>query len=126
MEDQNFNNGSNNYQDYTSNGQYQNSYQPQQEPPKQTNVLAIVGMILGIISILAGCCGWYSLFLGIPGIICSILARKHGKSGMATAGIVCSVIGIILGILMTVMAVAIVGILGSSPEYRELMQYYGM
>ena len=126
MEDQNFNNGSNNYQDYTSNGQYQNSYQPQQEPPKQTNVLAIVGMILGIISILAGCCGWYSLFLGIPGIICSILARKQGKSGMATAGIVCSVIGIILGILMTVMAVAIVGILGSSPEYRELMQYYGM
>ncbi|MBQ8231607.1 MAG: DUF4190 domain-containing protein [Lachnospiraceae bacterium] len=126
MEDQNFDNGSNNYQDYTSNGQYQNPYQPQQEPPKQTNVLAIVGMILGIISILAGCCGWYSLFLGIPGIICSILARKQGKSGMATAGIVCSVIGIILGILMTVLAVAIVGIFSSIPEYQELLQYYGM
>lgn len=126
MEDQNLNNGSDNYQDYTSNAQYQNSYQPQQEPPKQTNVLAIVGMILGIISILAGCCGWYSLFLGIPGIICSVLARKQGKSGMATAGIVCSVIGIIIGILMTVMAVGILAVLGSSPEYQELLQYYGM
>ena len=126
MEDQNLSNGSDNYQDYTSNALYQNSYQPQQEPPKQTNVLAIVGMILGIISILAGCCGWYSLFLGIPGIICSILARKQGKSGMATAGIVCSVIGIILGILMTVLAVGLLAVLGSVPEYQELLQYYGM
>ena len=83
-------------------------------------------MILGIISILAGCCGWYSLFLGIPGIICSVLARKQGKSGMATAVIVCSVIGIIIGILMTVMAVGILAVLGSSPEYQELLQYYGM
>lgn len=100
MDDQN--NMNNSYQEYNNDTSYQNSYQ--QEPPKQTNVLAIVGMILGIISILAGCCGWYGLLLGIPGLICSILSRKQGKTGMAVAGIICSVIGMILGILMTVMA----------------------
>ena len=114
----------NNYQDYTSNQQYQNTYQPQEEPPKKTNVLAIVGMILGILPILLGCCGWYSLLLGIPGLICSILSRKQGKTGMAVAGIVCSVIGIILGVLITVMAFGILAIIGSTPEYQELMQYY--
>ena len=45
---------------------------------------------------------------------------------MATAGIVCSVIGIILGILMTVLAVGLLAVLGSVPEYQELLQYYGM
>ena len=75
MDEQNYstqNEQNNNYQDYTGNQQY--SYQPtNQEPPRnQSNVLAIVGMILGIISIPAGCCGWYSLFLGIPGLICFI------------------------------------------------------
>lgn len=124
MEEQNMNNQNNNYQDYTSQYQ-QNSYQPQQEPPKQNNVLAIVGMILGIISILMGCCGWYSIIFAIPGLICSILSRKQGKSGMAVAGIVCSIIGIIIGVLMTVLAFGMLAIVGSMPEYQELMEQYG-
>ena len=124
MDEQNMNNQNDNYQDYTSQYQ-QNSYQPEQEPPKKTNVLAIVGMILGIVSILMGCCGWYSIIFGIPGLICSILSRKQGKSGMSVAGIVCSIIGIIIGILMTVLAFGVLYILGSSPVYQELLQYYG-
>lgn len=129
MDEQNYGNQNeqnNNYQDYTNNQQYY--YQPtNQEPPqKQSNVLAIVGMILGIISIPAGCCGWYSLFLGIPGLICSILSRKQGKSGMSVAGIVCSIIGIIVGVLMTVMAYAIIAILATEPEFQQLFEMYGM
>lgn len=129
MDERNYstqNEQNNNYQDYTGDQQY--SYQPtQQEPPqKQSNVLAIVGMILGIISIPAGCCGWYSLFLGIPGLICSILSRKQGKSGMSVAGIVCSIIGIIIGVLMTVMAYAMIAILATEPEFQQLFKMYGM
>ncbi len=126
MDEQNYNSQNeqnNNYQDYTSNQQY---YQPQQQPPKQNNVLAIVGMILGIVSIPAGCCGWYSLLLGIPGLICAIISRKKGKSGMSVAGIVCSIIGIIIGILMTVMAYALIAILATEPEFQKIFQMYGM
>lgn len=96
------NNSYQNDSGFTENSSYQSSYQ--QEPPKQTNALAIVGMILGILSLLLGCCGWYSLLLGIPGLICSILSRKNGKTGMAVAGIICSVIGIVISIAVTVMA----------------------
>ncbi len=128
MDGQNYNNQNeqnNNYQDYTNNQQY--SYQPQQQqPPKQSNVLAIVGMIFGIISIPAGCCGWYSLILGIPGLVCSILSRKQGKSGMSVAGIVCSVIGIIIGVLMTVLAYLMIALVASDPEFQQIFEMYGM
>ena len=123
MSDQNFNQtDNNNYQDYNYN-QYQ---QPTPEQPKQTNVLAIVGMILGIISILAGCCGWYSLVLGIPGLICSILSRKQEKSGMSVVGIVCSVIGMIIGILMTIIAFGVIALFATDPSYQKLFQNYGL
>lgn len=113
----------NNYQDYTSDAQYQQTpvYQ-QAESPKSTNTLAIVGMILGIISILAGCCGWYGLIFAIPGLICSILSRKNGKSGMATAGIVCSIVGIVIAVLMTILAFGMVALMGDSPEMQDLLR----
>lgn len=51
----------NNYQDYTANVQPQAATTaPVQQPEnKETNVLAIVSLVLGILSIILGCCtGW--------------------------------------------------------------------
>lgn len=51
----------NNYQDYTANVQPQAAATaPVQQPEnKETNVLAIVSLVLGILSIVLGCCtGW--------------------------------------------------------------------
>lgn len=105
----------------------QYSYQePQKEPPKQNNVLAIVGMILGIISIPVGCCGWYSFFFGIGGLVCSILSRKQEKTGMSVAGIVCSIIGIVIALLMLLLTFVVLGLLASEPELQKLLQIYGM
>lgn len=129
MDEQNYNNQyeqNNNYQYDMNNQQYSYQAGGQPQPPKQSNVLAIVGMILGIISIPAGCCGWYSLLLGIPGLVCSILSRKQGKSGMSVAGIVCSIIGIIIGVLMTVMAYLVVAILATEPEFQQIFEMYGL
>ena len=99
---------------------------PSKEPPKQNNVLAIVGMILGIISIPLGCCGWYSLFFGIAGLVCSILARKREKSGMSVAGIVCSIIGIIWGLVTSLLAYAVLALIATEPEMQKLCEMYGM
>lgn len=98
----------------------------EQNSNQQTNVLAIVGMILGIVSILIGCCsGWYAILIGIPGLICSILSRKQSKTGMAVAGIVCSIIGIIIGILLTVILIGLLAILELYPELFEILESYG-
>ena len=64
-------------EDFYQNNTQQASYQqtaPAKEPQK-TNALAVIGLILGILSILLGCCAWYGLIAGIPGIICSVLAK---------------------------------------------------
>lgn len=56
----------NNYQDYTANVQPQAAATaPVQQPEnKETNVLAIVSLVLGILSIVLGCCtGWIGALL---------------------------------------------------------------
>ena len=97
----------NNYQDYTSNVQPQVAVTtPVQPENKDTNVLAIISLVLGILSIVLGCCsGWIGALFGIGGIICAVFANKQGKSGLSKAGLICSIVGIVLGILITVLAV---------------------
>ena len=97
----------NNYQDYTTNVQPQVAVTtPVQPENKDTNVLAIISLVLGILSIVLGCCtGWIGALFGIGGIICAVFANKQGKTGLAKGGLICSIVGIVLGILITVLAV---------------------
>lgn len=66
-------------------------------PESRTNTLAIIGFI-------------FSFFIPIVGLICSILGRKNAAEcggnghGLATAGIVISVIWMILALLLGVIA----------------------
>lgn len=72
--------------------------------PKPGKGLAITGMVFGIssaalceialIPIAANVMGWLPIVLGIVGLILSVMARKQGQRGMATAGLICSIIGI--------------------------------
>lgn len=107
----------NSYQDYTANVQPQTTT-PQQTENKDSNVLAIVSMVLGILSIVLGCCtGWIGALFGIGGIICAVFANKQGKTGFAQAGLICSIIGIVLGILITILAVVFsIAMVGSGIE----------
>lgn len=79
--------------------------------------MAVAALVLGIISIVcgvfsAGSLGWLGGVIGIVGIILGALARKNGpveKQGMATAGLVCSIIGTILCLLLYIACVACIG-----------------
>lgn len=74
----------------------------QPQPQKNTNVKAILALVFGILSILTCCCyGVVPVILGIVGIVMAVLAKKENMGqfpGMAIAGLVCSIIGIIFGI----------------------------
>ena len=111
----------NNYQDYTANVQPQAAQTaPAQAENKDSNVLAIVSLVLGILSIVLGCCtGWIGAFFGIGGIICAVFANKQGKTGLANAGLICSIVGIVLGILITILAAVF-----SVAFMSELANYY--
>lgn len=74
--------------------------QAQVQPAKG---LAIAGMVMGIISIFL-----FPLITGSLGIIFGGVAKSKGnRSGVATAGIVCGIIGVVGKLLMWAFAISL-------------------
>lgn len=76
--------------------------------------MAIASLVLGIVSIVVSLffssTSWLGAVTGIIGIILGAMARKDpAKKGLATAGLVCSIIGFVLSIIIFVACVACVG-----------------
>ncbi|MCE3227120.1 MAG: hypothetical protein K0S32_1671 [Bacteroidetes bacterium] len=67
--------------------------------------MGIAGMILGIVAIIVSfvpCFGWWAIVLAVVGLVLSVVsmsqAKKAGASkGMAIAGMICSILAIIIG-----------------------------
>jgi len=81
--------------------------------------MAVAGLVLGILSLVGGIIPGVNAFpmwlFGIVGIILSAVAMKKEKSGIATAGLVLSIIGTILSFIFFLACVACAaGIAGSS------------
>lgn len=106
MENQNLDqNGQNNYQDYTA--QYsagtEEQYYAQKQPSNRTNGMQIASLVLGIIGMITCCCyGVVGLVLGIMGLVFAIIGNKSSRSGVGVAGLVCSIIAVILGVAGTI------------------------
>jgi hypothetical protein len=70
-------------------------------------------MIVGIVAIPLGCCGYFGIVLGIVGGVFSWLGFQKAKSGLASnrsqalAGLICSAVAIVLGIVVVISANAI-------------------
>lgn len=114
MDGQNFQNGQNtetqstsqysNYQDNTANTYYQSTPVVESVSGNKANGMQIGSLICGIFSILLCCCyGVPSIIAGIIGIILSVVGGKQGKHGVGTAGLVCSIIGLVLGIIYLIL-----------------------
>ena len=79
-----------------------------------SNGLAIAAFILGLVSVVSACaCGALSLFIVIPfgvtGIVLSVMSRKRpGQRGMGTAGLVLSICGVSLSVIMTIFVLLMV------------------
>ena len=73
---------------------------------------SIASLVLGVISLL---CAWFgygaliSIITGIIGIILGIKGNKIQQTGMGTAGIVLSIIGLVLSIIVFFACVLCIG-----------------
>ncbi len=77
--------------------------------------MAIASMVLGIVSIVLSCSWYIGLISGILAIILGIVYnKKNMRSGMATAGIVCGILGIIFTIVIILVAASLATALGLS------------
>ena len=111
-------------------GQYgQQSYYPQPQPTK-TDGKAVVSLILGILSISTSCSYGFGLIFGIPGLLLAMLSRKStqqqpygtpnsgNSAGLATAGMICSIIGTVLSAIMLIILIILFA-LGMASEVLE-------
>lgn len=84
-------------------------------PGPRNNPYAVAGMTLGILALTLGVCCCYGLPFSVPGIICSSIALSQIKGdlvyqqgkGQAIAGLVLSVLSILLGILLLALGIAL-------------------
>lgn len=107
MDGQNFNNGQNNqennYQDYTANAsQYQAPVDNRDS--SGTNGCQIASLVLGILGIPACCCyGVPGVIFGLIGLILAFIGNSKNKgSGVGIAGLVCSIIALLFGVVATI------------------------
>ena len=130
--------GGSNYQDYT-NMQYQAPYDYASEGSDKANGMQIASLVLGIIGIPACCCycGPGVLF-GIIGLILAIVGNKRSRNkGIGIAGLVCSIIAIVFGAIVSVYYIYVLQAFGPLIQrvmngeityeemMQELMQEYG-
>lgn len=77
--------------------------------------MAVASLVLGIVSIVVAVFsgffgGWFGAVLGIIGVVLGAIGtRNEEKRGMATAGLVCSIIGTALSLIMYVACASCVG-----------------
>lgn len=119
------------FQNPPQDGQEQARQQPVQgggQPPQQQarpgSGKAVASLVLGIVALL---CTFYSslivpgllaIALAIIGLVLGVQARRalpQGATGMATAGMVLSIIALALGVLFTVSCAACIASLSAAP-----------
>ena len=66
--------------------------------------MSIASMVLGIVGLIV-----FALPCGILAIIFSILGKKKGGKGFATAGLVLGIIDAVFGVIAIISSVALVG-----------------
>ncbi len=96
----------------------ENEVEVQNNAPKEGGKKgkSITALILGIVSFVFSCIGLIAFPSGIIGLILGILGRKsESAKGMATTGIVFSILGILGAILWIVLAM--IGISASASEF---------
>lgn len=93
-----------------------NPYGPYGMPaPSPRNGMGMAGMVLGIISVVLFITSWIAVILGILAIVFSAIGRGRVKQGLATnsgqakAGLICGIIGTILGVAALIFVVWFVG-----------------
>ena len=75
--------------------------------------MAAASLVLGIISLVIGAFfagfQWIGVIVGIIGIVLGVKSNDPEKAGLAKAGKICSIIGLILSAIVYVACIACVG-----------------
>jgi len=101
---------------------------PQQ--PRRTSIAAIMSLVLGILALVVCCLPGVSPVLGGLGLVFAILAfmfigsaqGRLGGRGIAVGGMVCSIVGILFGVMVLIGVTSFVNSLGQYGKFVEIAQ----
>lgn len=130
MDGQNFQNDQNQYNNqnqYSNQDPYNNPYYSQPvaaQPVNKTPALAIVSLVMGILSIVLGCCYGIGIIFAVAGIVMAVIANKGQKSGVGIAGLVCSIVGAVFSVIMIVYFAAVINVLINDPDFMHMLENY--
>ncbi len=108
-----------NYQNQT---QYQAHYQTEyQSQGNNQSGMSVASLVMGILSLVACCCGWVGIVLGVLGIVFALMSRndRQPMNGQAKAGLIMSCVGIGLNIICIILMV----VFQVSALLPEIMNY---
>lgn len=100
---------------------------------QKQNPFVVATLITGLLSLLSICTGILPLPLGALGVLFAVLSRRKGQrlETSAFVGVISSVMGMALSIVIIIMSFAALPSMLKSPEYREQLNsvseaMYGM
>lgn len=110
-------------------GQPQQGYYQQQYKPSVTKSApnAVISLILGIVSVVCCCTCLLGVGCGIAAICVGVSSKKkENNPGMATAGIVLGIVGIVISVLSVIIFMASGAFVGFMEAFREgrLQDYF--
>ena len=84
--------------------------------------LATVSLVLGIVSVIFALPIFYiGLICGVVGLVLAVVSKKRQPSGMATAGMVLSIIGLALSLVLLLSVLACAGaVIGGTSMLMDL------
>lgn len=96
-------------------------YEFEDEKPVSQS-FGIASLVLGIVSVVCCCLGPVGLVLSVLAIVFCVLdcRRQQRFTGMSIAGLVLGIIGIVLGIYMTISYAQVAGAM-NDPRFAEAM-----
>lgn len=130
MDGQNFNNEQGGATETPQNPNYQDNtaYQqvvsvPDNGAQDKANGMQVASLVLGILSILFSCCyGVPGIIMSVIGIVCAVKGNKEKKNGVGTGGLVCSIIGLILSVIMLIYVIVVGAAVFSALSDNSLWQ----
>lgn len=83
--------------------------------PKKSVGLAVASMVLGIVALVLSCCfPWVTIICALLAVVLggASIAKKMGGKGMAIAGLVCGIIGLVPAVVLLITGAALTAALG--------------
>jgi hypothetical protein len=98
--------------------------EPLQQKPKTGNGMGIASLVLGICSIVICCCYGIGIIPSVLALIFGILQQRKNPNGIATAGIVLGIVGILCNLVFLIYMIIFFSYASDSNAWQQFFEEF--